>query len=124
MNQYQDWIKINITKSVFGKCKETCEQMLQEFPELQLVRGHYYCSLWGERSHWWLIDTSGNIIDPTSSQFPTKGNGVYIPWGEESEEPIGRCINCGELCFKSKGGSSSICGYECGLEMSLILNNQ
>ena len=123
MDKYKSWIEDNIKGSVLGKCKEKCEQMLKSFPELKLIRGHYYCSLWGERSHWWLVDLSGEIIDPTSSQFPSKGKGPYVPLDEDAEEPIGRCINCGELCFESNGGDSSVCSYKCGIEMSNSLND-
>lgn len=57
-----------------GKCKEYCEQVLTERPDLTLVRGWYYEPLWDrEEQHWWLKDPDGNIIDLTCLQFPSGG---------------------------------------------------
>jgi len=65
-------------KNYRGKCKKYCEDLIKEDPSLRLVRGHYYCPLWGEQAHWWVEDKEGNIIDPTKDQFPSKGMGEYI----------------------------------------------
>ena len=99
--EYLEWIRTNYPtyESCYGYCKEACEKMLLEFPELTLQRGHYYCYSWGERMHWWLTDADGKEVDPTAKQFPSKGAGVYIIWDESQPEPIGQCPNCGELCY-------------------------
>lgn len=91
---YQEWI--DQLGDTYGTCHEVTKEMAKEFPELQRVRGHYFCWVWGEREHWWL--TNGDeVIDPTASQFPSKGGGEYEEW--EGPEPTGMCPNCGEYCY-------------------------
>ena len=97
-NKYRVWIANNIVQSL-GLCKVHCESMMLVFPELKIIRGHYFCALWGEREHWWLLDEDEIIVDPTAMQFPSKGEGVYIPWIEGEKEPTGRCLNCGEYVY-------------------------
>lgn len=112
-DKYQQWIDENVSGDGRGQCKEVTESMQKVFPELRRVRGHYYCMVWGEREHWWLVKPTGEIVDPTVQQFPSKGVGVYVEWDEEQEEPIGRCMHCGEYCYESKGGDSNFCSAEC-----------
>ena len=102
--KYQNYINdLNITyEKAYGNCKKVCEKMNKQFPELILTRGHYYCAVWGERMHWWLQTTEGEIIDPTATQFPTKGHGVYDQWDETQKEPTGKCPNCGEYCYEGE----------------------
>jgi len=97
---YQEYIKnLNLDYSkAYGKCEKICKEMKEVFPELKLIRGHYYCIVWGERQHWWLEAEDGKVIDPTAIQFPSKGTGVYEPWGDK-EEPTGKCPNCGEYTY-------------------------
>jgi len=101
MNKYERWIiDQDITyEKAYGNCQELCLEMLEAFPMLSLVRGHYYCAIWGERGHWWLTDEDNNIIDPSAIQFPSKGKGVYVPWNEGDKEPTGKCPNCGRYCY-------------------------
>ncbi len=108
---YREWIDANVPnhRLHYGKCKEVCGMMLESFPELTLVRGHYLCTIWGEREHWWLEDSDGRIIDPTSGQFPTQGRCEYVAWNEENAEPTGRCMNCGSYCYDSGNVCSSAC---------------
>lgn len=108
MNCYEKWIAENV-KETYGKCAEITLLMQEEFPELKRVRGHYYCLIWGERTHWWLVDELDNIIDPTKDQFPSKGVGHYEPWIEGSPEPTGKCPNCGELIYTGR----ELCSEEC-----------
>jgi hypothetical protein len=117
---YQEWIDKNIDEAdMYGNCKEITMEMNKVFPELKLVRGHYYCLSWGEREHWWLVDKDNNIIDPTAKQFPSKGRGEYIEWDKNQEEPIGICLNCGNHVYKDTYfGSSQICSKNC--EISFI----
>ena len=113
--EYADWIAVNkkVTYAdCYGTCAETTLEMAAAFPELTRVRGHYYCVVWGERSHWWLTTPDGEIIDPTADQFPSKGNGVYVPWNDEDEEPTGKCPQCGELVYSGK----MFCNDNCALE--------
>jgi len=109
MDVYTGWIAENVTET-YGKCSETTAKMLLAFPELTRVRGYYYCPIWGERRHWWLVDSSGKVIDPTKDQFPSKGIGHYEPWVEGTEEPTGKCPNCGGYCY----GGSFCCSDDCG----------
>lgn len=99
--RYRQWIiDRNIDyDEAYGNCQELCVEMMEAFPMLTMVRGHYYCSVWGERGHWWLKTDDGEILDPSAVQFPTKGNGVYVEWDESAAEPTGTCPNCGEYCY-------------------------
>lgn len=109
--QYQIWIDENYPdhQSAYGKCNEATIQMQHIFPELKRIRGHYYCAIWGERQHWWLIDSEDQIIDPTARQFPTLGRGVYQEFDERQPEPTGICPNCGEYCYNSQTCCSDKC---------------
>ena len=108
--QYADWIAANVQGNGYGDCKEVTEAMAAAFPELTRVRGHYYCLVWGERAHWWLVDPSGKIVDPTAAQFPSKGTGEYVVWDESQQEPTGMCPNCGGPCYNG----DYCCTEECG----------
>jgi len=113
MNQaYEEWIVANVRGGGYGKCKETCEAMAAAFSELKLVRGHYWCWSWGVRTHWWLVDPQGGIVDPTKMQFPSKGLGDYEPWEEGEKEPTGMCPNCGRYVYD--GGT--VCSEKCHKE--------
>ncbi|MCA9340047.1 MAG: hypothetical protein KDA17_04005 [Candidatus Saccharibacteria bacterium] len=75
-----------------GKCKEYSEKACAEDPTLTLVRGHYFCPIWGtEEQHWWTARQDGTIYDPTREQFPSKGLGIYTPY-----VGIVECANCGK----------------------------
>lgn len=94
---------LNMTsKKAYGQCKEVCLKMQKVFPELELVKGHYFCASWGSRMHWWLVSRTGTIIDPTKLQFPSQGNGVYDPLDETAPQPTGKCPNCGEYIFDNR----------------------
>lgn len=105
---YHKWISKNVQEA-YGKCAEVTLEMERVFPELLRVRGHYYCPLWGDREHWWLVDFEGNVVDPTASQFPSRGFGVYTPWEEDSPEPTGKCYNCGDYCYEGELTCSERC---------------
>lgn len=96
---YEQWILNNVDNPI-DRCKEFCEAMLKEFPELALTRGYYFDFEWGQREHWWLTDPQGNVIDPTARQFPSKGCGFYEPWNEGDPEPIEKCVVCGEYIYE------------------------
>lgn len=75
-----------------GRCKELSEAACKEDPTLTLVRGHYYCPVWGtEEPHWWCVRADGTIHDPTKDQFPSRGLGLYVPF--DGRVP---CAECGE----------------------------
>lgn len=100
--EYKKYIKQQVAANTTGRCKEYCIQMLQEFPELHLVRGHHDDPIWGLREHWWLMTKTGEIIDPTANQFPGKGIGEYHVWDEGAPEPTGMCPHCGEYTWENE----------------------
>jgi hypothetical protein len=116
--EYMAWIAANVTET-YGKCAKVTEAMQLAFPELTRVRGHYYCLSWGERSHWWLVDTDGEVVDPTAAQFPSGGHGVYVPWEEGTPEPTGVCPNCGGYVYTG----DTCCSENCGLEYVAYINS-
>jgi hypothetical protein len=116
---YREWIAANVTGNVFGKCYDWSCDMADAFPELRLVRGHYYCTAWGERAHWWLVAPDGSIVDPTAEQFPSRGAGEYIELDLNAPVPTGKCLNCGELVYQG----DSVCSPECYAATVSFLNS-
>lgn len=101
--KYQQWIDEHVPteESALGSCAEVTLAMVEAFPELTRVRGHYFCPLWNrDREHWWCATNEGAVIDPTVKQFPSKGCGIYEPWDESLPEPTGKCLECGEYCYE------------------------
>lgn len=117
--KYKIWIAKNVPKECRNQCAKYTEQMDKAFPELTRVRGHYYCAFQGERQHWWLIDEEGEVVDPTASQFPSKGIGFYDIWDETQEEPTGKCPNCGDYCYKGR----HVCSDSCEVSYIAYINN-
>jgi hypothetical protein len=115
---YTTWVAANVPDA-YGTCKEVTQSMVEAFPELRRVRGHYYCGIWGERQHWWCVSPAGEIVDPTAAQFPSKGLGEYVEWVEGTEEPTGMCPNCGELCY----GTGTCCSKACEQEYARYVLN-
>lgn len=72
MSEESDYLKYR------GKCKEMSEDLCAQDPTLTLVRGHYYCHVFGEQPHWWCTKPDGTIVDPTAKQFPSNGSGAYV----------------------------------------------
>lgn len=124
--EYTEWIS-NWLKSneAYGACAEATLEMQTAFPELIRVRGHFHDAIWGERQHWWLKTKEEEIVDPTASQFPTKGVfGEYEEWEEGREEPIGKCMNCGDYVFASTGKGDCACSEHCYNEIMLDFNKE
>ena len=117
---YKQWIASNVDGDGYGKCAEITQRMADAFPELRRVRGHYYCVAWGERGHWWLVASDGTIVDPTASQFPSRGNGVYVEHKDSDPEPTGMCPNCGGYIY----GGGEVCSDECGNSYVAYLNSE
>ena len=120
-DEYKKWISTNSTQPL-GRCVELTVAMAAEFPELTRTRGHYLCPIWGDREHWWLVDTNNTIVDPTDAQFPSLGHGENVSWEEGNEEPVGKCGNCGGYSYPSQGGNSSFCGDDCAGSYENYLN--
>lgn len=100
-------------KEFRGRCKELSEAAVAADPSLTLVRGHYFCPIWNsDQAHWWTTRADGTIYDPTASQFPSKGHGIYTPFdgvfyceecGKEMQEDeiivAGNYPVCSDLCY-------------------------
>ena len=95
-----------------GRCFELAYELHLKFPELEITKGHYRCPAWGDQPHWWCVTPSGEIIDPTSGQFPSAGSGEYVPWPEGAPEPTGKCPNCGEYCYDNNETCTDKCFEE------------
>jgi hypothetical protein len=94
-----------------GKCKEMAEALVQQNPELHLVRGFYHCPFWGKQAHWWTEKKDGTIIDPSAAQFPSMGAGDY-----ERFNGMVRCEECGKEILEEKAyfqGRHAFCDGEC-----------
>jgi hypothetical protein len=94
-----------------GKCKEMSEDAIANDPTLTLVRGHYWCPFWGTQPHWWTVRQDGTIYDPTARQFPSKGEGDYIPFDGKVT-----CSECGKEVEEDEAyyhGNYALCSYEC-----------
>ena len=80
-----------------GKCKEYCEELVAEDPELRMVRGFYNCPIWGKEQHWWCEYPDGRIIDPTVKQFPSWQLALQNPQMIYEEfDGICTCDECGK----------------------------
>jgi len=114
MDRYAAWIQTHVDGNGRGQCAAITRAMEACFPELRRVRGHYLDPIRGRRPHWWCVLSDGTIVDPTVAQF--SGCGEYEPLSEEDEEPLGKCVNCGEFCWQ-EFGSSTFCSRNCAVEM-------
>lgn len=119
MSDESDYLKYR------GKCKEFSQKLAIENPDLILVRGYYYCPISNkDEQHWWCKNKlTGEIIDPTSKQFLSKGFGDYREFDGN--------INCCECNKKIKedeaqnAGKYPVCSYECyGKLVGVKLNDQ
>lgn len=110
LQKYKDWITEHYPtkESARLQCEQATLEMQAAFPELQRVRGNVLIGL-SYRPHWWLVDYDQNeFIDPTAHQWDTEAVD-YDALPEYAEEPLGKCINCGELSYKSRGGQAYFC---------------
>lgn len=112
-NQMTDVISENENYQKYrGKCKEFSEAACKNDPTLTLVRGHYFCPLWGTNEpHWWTQKPDGTIYDPTKDQFPSKGMGIYTPFDGMME-----CSECGKRIKEEDAdieGNYAFCSYQC-----------
>jgi hypothetical protein len=119
--EYQEWTDRNVPDDqelVYGRCEYYSRLMKERFPELRLAKGRYITQT-RKHPHWWLIDPEGCIVDCTEHQFKNTGEHVE----REGEEPVGKCINCGELIYRSKYNGNHFCSKECHDEEMDYLNN-
>lgn len=98
-----------------GKCKEMAEALHIADPSLRLVRGWYYDHAWGKQAHWWCVDTSGRIQDPTKDQFPSAGRGMY-----EEFDGWFECAQCGKPVHEEQMvqcGNYPCCSDVCAMRL-------
>ena len=114
--KYSIWIIKNYPtpESATLQCKEATLGMVKEFPELKRVRGMVHVKEpYGlnptKCPHWWLITQEGEIVDPVVHQYPL-GIVKYVQLDESLGIPTGKCINCGDFCYKN----SCVCSEKCG----------
>lgn len=112
--EHKNWITHNVKGNTYGRCDELTTAMKQYFPNLRKVRGFYHCPVWGRRTHWWLESPDGQIIDPSSQQFPSRGYGEYQEVADKDLSelvPVGRCMECMADVYEN----FEICGF-CSIE--------
>lgn len=86
-------------EEAYGNCHHQCLKMIEQFPELKIVKGHYIDLVWGTREHFWCVDGE-IIVDPTKSQFPCS-NGLYVPISYISKEKLKNALNpCKETIWR------------------------
>lgn len=122
---YNSWIKANINEEVaFARCAEWTSAMQLVFPELKRVRGHVTLSTGWVRAHWWLVDTTGRVVDPTACQFLGDYYGhartvLYDPLDETQPQPTGKCHYCGGPCYNHQ----PVCSPDCSREYEYYLRD-
>jgi len=122
---YNIWVTQNYPthKEAYLQCAEATEKMVKRFPELVRVRGlasveepHGFPPT--KTPHWWCVTPQGEIVDPTSHQYPTQ----ILDYSEVDEalgSPSGKCPNCGNLCYDG----AYLCSPKCDKEYLDYLNS-
>ena len=117
---YRQFINNELMKngSPENMCASWSQLMVEKFPELQRKRGWVYFRQdstpnQSGTEHWWCEAKDGTIIDPSIMQYFPRFPVLYEPVGEDFEDPLGKCMNCGSWSFKSQGGNSGACSEEC-----------
>ena len=108
-----------------GKCREMSQALCDTDPDLELVRGHFLCSSWGEQPHWWCVRKStGEIVDPSVRQFPSGRIGIvskdrYVPYNG-----FITCEQCGIEVAEAEAyiyGNHTYCTSRCfGIDVGLV----
>jgi len=100
-----------------GRCKELCEALIKENPDLEIVRGYYHEPIWNTKEqHFWCKDKSGNIIDPTRKQFPSGGMPEYY----EEFNGVIECSECGKRIKEEDAdmaGNYPVCSQLCAYKL-------
>jgi len=95
-----------------GRCRELSEDACKADPSLKLVRGHYFCPMWGKQAHWWTVRADGSVFDPSAAQFPSRGMGEYVPFDGWLEcDQCGKPIKEGDVQYGE--GRYVFCSYRC-----------
>lgn len=130
--KYAEWIekeylsRFESHQHVLGRCKEAVEEMVKVFPELISTVGHVEIMGWGRRGHWWCVTESGDVVDPTRTQFPMVM--AYEPFVPGDDVRVGKCMNCGDEIWKpvqslsEEPAQECVCGKECENALELYYN--
>lgn len=117
--QYDTWIAEYVAKHsgfVRGKCASATAEMVEAFPELKRVAG-FVEVLWPAagvvtEQHWWCLDPSGDVVDPTAAQFHVVLSREALDLNNPDDVgriPTGRCMCCGEDVFRG----DTFCTKQC-----------
>lgn len=127
--EHKAWIEKNYPTraEAWGQCAQACHAMAAAFPELRITNGEIYAILDPEpRLHWWLVDPTGEIVDPTAHQF--QGIAEYIEIDDSHParnfERM-KCMNCGEHFYNTPehSGFSPLCSESCARDYAAYCNN-
>ena len=118
-SKYFAWIEKHYPtpESATLQCKEASLKMAKRFSELKRVRGMVHVKephgLPPTKSpHFWLIAEDNSIVDPVVHQYPL-GVVKYVPINETLGDPTGKCMNCGDFCYKGY----NVCSKKCARAM-------
>lgn len=113
--EYVSWISDNYPTSWSAtlQCDKATKRMVEQFPELKRVRGMAHVKEPHglpptKTPHWWLVTPDNEIVDPVAHQY-LLGIVKYVPADESQGPPTGKCLNCGNLCYKKKDVCSKTC---------------
>ncbi len=117
--KYKDWIdKHKEEKALLARCSLSTDEMVEAFPELEKVAGTVRFLGGGGSEHFWCVTPSGDVVDPTVSQFDSPVTS-YRPFEPGDEVYVDKCMNCGMEIYKEiqdlkeKGHSECMCSDEC-----------
>ncbi|MDP2270895.1 MAG: hypothetical protein Q8K32_09205 [Archangium sp.] len=122
--RYVEWIAAYVAREknfVRGKCAEATKEMVAAFPELTPAAGFVECH-WGTDQHHWCVTATGEIVDPTASQFPFVFSYEAVDINDPATReriPNGPCANCSGDCY---GDNYTVCSEACGNAYVAYLN--
>ena len=103
---YQEWVDELLPRNPAGMCGAVTQAMVEDFPELRRVRGHFVAADGRQYPHWWCETPGGDIVDPTVAQFGGMP-GDYVE--HVGPEPTGKCLNCGGYVYTGDHCCSETC---------------
>lgn len=125
---YEAWIVEYVARNggfVRGKCAVATEEMVAAFPELRRVAG-FVEVLWPAgvvtEQHWWCLAPSGDVVDPTASQFHAVLSREVLDLNNPDDIariPTGRCMCCGDDVFRGDTFCRKQCEREFCADMGL-----
>lgn len=99
-----------------GKCEKECKKLIAVDSSLTMVKGYYFCPVWGtDEPHWWCKKEDGTIVDPTKLQFGSKGCGIYTEF-----DGTAPCETCGKIMEEKDFqpvGNYVVCSTKCAMTL-------